>query len=91
MTAPVRGAQLSVPANMFCTCAAAEVASGKKKKTPLGTVFSPGFKMKCKGIYHLNMQIILPIFQFHMQYIRVSCGVFPYQIQIFSYFRGKTS
>lgn len=31
--------------------------------------------MKCKEIYHLNMQIILLKFQFHMQYIKLSGGV----------------
>lgn len=88
-----RGSAFSAGEHVFDVCSCRTGLRRKKKsektKKKLLKVFSPGFKMKCKEIYHLNMQIILSIFQSHMQYIRASCNVFPYQIQMCSYFGGK--
>lgn len=81
-TASVRGAQLSALVNMFGTCAAAEQSSVYKYSEKHLDVHLPRVNMRCKEIYHLNMLIVLLIFEFHMQNIKhklsrgVRCALF---------------
>lgn len=57
-TAPVWGDYLSALVNMFGTCAAVEQSSVYRRAEKNLKVYLLRFNMKCKEIYHLNMQII---------------------------------